>query len=134
MPIRGNERVRPYTGKGQDRLGTKRDGLIFTWRWGQHWPSKKRKPMQICEAFTPELHPIGGGCFGLEVVAWSKHPTGNKKEYEARVEWIGDRILSREHYPTRLEAQMAAELHLGRFCGAALEMVKKARKKAEGGK
>ena len=76
-------------GKGIDRLGTKKDGLKFQWKWLRvcelSWAAgdpqlkdKRRLPCQVCFADV--------GNFRYKVVAWHDH-------YEACVEYYREEIV-----------------------------------------
>jgi len=110
-----------YTGKGNDRKGTRGDGLKLIWSW------YGKGPGQCCMA------DVGKSGWTLHVTAW---PCRFSREgelhlgYEPQLCFLGETISSAKpfydlgdwkHYPTRLEAQRVAEMLLGRFLREARE-------------
>lgn len=110
-------------GKGEDRLGTAKDGLKAPWRWSRR-PSRtsddapwRRRIGQCCEAILGDT--LEDGDVMLQVTFWHTH-------YEAVLEINGEHITEYGPWPddeidamygkpllTRLDAQKKAE-KLGR--------------------
>jgi len=100
------------TGKGNDRKGTKRDGLRFTWKWvkqcglsGADRNDHRRLPCQTCSAEV--------GDFTFEATDWHDR-------YEATVDYNNKAFLHGSYFPTRLQAQLHAETMILEWCKATL--------------
>ena len=109
----GKEGIITTKGKGIDRLGTKKDGLKFIWKWirrcelsGVDAKDKRRLPCQVCFAEA--------GDFEYEVILWHTHYEARviykgatlirfNKEIDDTTEWKGEVLLE------RLQAQLKAE-------------------------
>jgi len=107
------------TGKGKDRKGMKQDGLRYNWIWTRQCDlsmaprdDKRRLPCQVCYTeFETSL-----GWLKFEAVGWHDG-------YEARVNLRNERLVSIKNFPTRLEAQLAAEKGIIKFAKDLLKIV-----------
>jgi len=117
MSLRSKEQLAKFTGhtgKGQDRKGTKADGLKLDWMWlrvcdlsGGPARDKRRLPCQTCYA-TAQV-----GKWTLEFAAIAGR-TGTLSEYQYEPELsingsAMERVRENEYHSTRLGAQKAAE-------------------------
>ncbi len=108
-------------GHGPDRMGSRRDGLNYLWRWintsGDGRPlgtksKKPRVPCQICEARLPRMKGLPGEPYiRLEVIFWHTN-------YEARLRIRDSNVVSSEGFQTRLGAQRVAENMVDRLATA----------------
>ena len=84
-----------FTGKDDDYLGKKKDGLKFLWRWGWYGAYDK-SPGQVCGATFKD--------YQIQAVAWANdYEAGISNRYNMKD------IVTKEGFKTRLEAQKAAE-------------------------
>jgi len=122
-----------HDGKGVDRMGSRKDGLRFRWRWvrvcERSWApgdrrneSQKREPCQSCEAETRQIRVAYGGNFTLHAIAWANDSKGESYCYEAQVDWIGNEVFSGGRFNTRLKAQVRAEGMLKEYLTRSLEL------------
>lgn len=94
------------TGKGKDRKGTKRDGLLWSWRWIPRnrlsgWPQAdtRRLPCCTCEA----ARDIPGMLIDLRATEYCD------EDYVGSLELNGRPLLKTGKLKARLDAQRAAE-------------------------
>jgi hypothetical protein len=93
------------TGKGKDRKGIKCDGLKHRWRWierrmlsGHPQDDHRRLPCQVCEANVE----TSMGVWTFNAIDWGTF-------YQAEAAFDNNLYHNEVEYPTRLEAQKAAE-------------------------
>jgi len=88
--------------KGNNRLGSKEDGLKLDWDW--YTPGK---PSQVCRARIKGDR----GFFSASVAQWSKSAGEGQydKEYDASIKYVDGVLGSSEKFSTRIAAQREAE-------------------------
>lgn len=103
-------------GKGNDRLGGKKDGLKLKWQWitqsslsGAPEDDKRRLPCQTCEAELVTKIWVKKHYWTFKVR--SSYSDG----YEAEVRFGGDVLLRQQDCETRLLAQQHAEMMFKEF-------------------
>ncbi len=93
------------TGKGKDRKGTKRDGLIWYWSWSMQCQlsggpknDRRRLPCQCCHAKIKTKY----GELEIEATDWHS-------SYGVNMSLGNDYLVTEYNFPTRLAAQIRAE-------------------------